>query len=569
MKWSDTHNELEFIVNMGPVVVFKFGTGLGLPVEYVSNNILQFGYPQEEFSDYNYEFENIIYRDDLVKVRGLFKDYSLAQNAFGFTLTYRIYTKFGSIRWVEQRVFIIRNDDGSVSHYQGLLFDITDRKKAEEETALNFARQEALLQLKRMEGYSFQEIIDYAREEAVSLTKSKIGYIAFPTPDETTLIMHSWSKNAVRECSIDEQIRPYVYPVHRTGLWGEAIRHRKPLILNNYESPSDLKKGFPKGHVTLSSYMHVPIFDNGRIVIVIGVGNKEDEYDESDISNLMLLMQGLWEVIQKKRLEESLKERSSELASHYAKLRSMTLVSQEFLKEMQDQGDLDIRSADRYLSVMENEVFFMSYERQQSVIEEGLLLANRIKHLIDSLLFLSVGGSNVRCDNFSKIDFGSLMERVALNTILLLRDKNIISTIRMPEEFPNVLGDHESLEIIFTTLIENACLNSPACAEVKVTGSVKDNFFEIRISDSGPDLDESSLPYLFQSIIFVGSDHFHANGLEGAESGLYVAKIIAQKHGGDIWGEKNPEGGSVFIAKLPIADPASERKTETINRGVQ
>ncbi|MDR0767225.1 MAG: PAS domain-containing protein, partial [Methanosarcinales archaeon] len=115
MKWSDTRKELEFIINMSPVVVFKFGARAGLPVEYVSNNILQFGYPPEEFSDYNYDFENIIYRDDLDKVRGLFKDYSSAQNAFGFTLTYRLYTKFGSIRWVEQRVFIIRNEEGNVS----------------------------------------------------------------------------------------------------------------------------------------------------------------------------------------------------------------------------------------------------------------------------------------------------------------------------------------------------------------------------------------------------------------------------------------------------------------------
>ncbi|MDR0767869.1 MAG: GAF domain-containing sensor histidine kinase, partial [Methanosarcinales archaeon] len=439
-----------------------------------------------------------------------------------------------------------------------LLFDITDRKKAEEETALNLARQEVLLKLRRMGGCSFQEIIDYAREEAVSLTKSKIGYIAFPTPDEATLIMHSWSKNAVRECAIDEQSRPYVYPVHRTGLWGEAIRHRKPLLLNNYESPSSLKKGFPNGHVTLSSYMHVPIFDSGRIVIVIGVGNKEGEYDANDVLNLTLLMQGLWEVIQKKRLEESLKERSSELADHYAKLRSTALVSQEFLKDMQDLGDLSIQPNDRYLRVMENEVFLMSYERQQSAIEEGLLLTNRIKHLIDSMLFLSMSGSNVRYDHFSKVDFSSLMERVALNTILLLRDKNVVSTVRIPKEFRSILGDFESLEVVFTTLIENACLNSPTGGEVKITGEVKDGFFEIRISDTGPDLDESSLPYLFQSITFVGSGHFHTNELEGAESGLYVAKIIIQKHGGDIWGEKNPEGGSVFIVKLPILNPAEE-----------
>jgi signal transduction histidine kinase len=447
-------------------------------------------------------------------------------------------------------------------HYQGLLFDVTDRKKAEEETALNLARQEVLLKLKRMGGYSFQEIIDYAREEAVLLTKSKVGYIAFPTPDETTLIMHSWSKSSVRECSIDEQSRPHVYPVHRTGLWGEAIRQRKPMIINNYQSPSSLKKGFPKGHVTLSSYMHVPIFDGGRIVIIIGVGNKEDEYDANDIFNLMLLMQGLWEVIQKKRLEESLKERSAELADHYAKLRSMSLIPQEFLTDIENDADSAVSSSAQYRRVMENEVFLMSYDRQQTAIEEGLLLAKRIKHLTDSMFFLSMSGSNVRYEIFKKIDFRGLFEHVLLNTVLLLRDKNVSAIVEMPEEFPSVLGDSESLEVVFTTLIENACLNSPSGGKIGLTGTLKNDFFEVRISDSGPDLDEASLPYLFQSIAFVGSGHFHANRLEGAESGLYVTKIIIHKHGGDIRGEKNQESGSVFIVKLPILNQTEEQKTK-------
>lgn len=564
MKWSDTRKELEFIVNMSPVVVFKFGARSGLPVEYVSNNIIQFGYPPEEFSDYQYEFENIIYRDDLEKIRGQYREYADKADAFGFTLTYRLYSKFGSVRWVEQRTFIIRNADGSAAYYQGLLFDITEQKKAEEETALNLARQEVLLKLKKMGGCSFQEIIDYAREEAVRLTKSKIGYIAFPTPDETTLIMHSWSKSSVRECSIDEQNRLHVYPVHRTGLWGEAIRQRKPLILNNYQFPSSLKKGFPKGHVRLSRYMHVPIFDGGRIVIVIGVGNKEDDYDANDIFNLMLLMQGLWEVIQKKRLEESLKDRSAELADHYAKLRSMFMVSQEFLRDVRD-GETDAHSGDRYLKVMEDEVFLLSYERQQTAIEEGLLLANRIKHLVDSMLYISMGESGVRYENFKKIDFNSLLEQAFLNMILLLRNKDVTLERVMTAEFPGVLGDYESLEVVFTTLIENAYLNSPAGGKILLIGEIKDDSFEIRISDSGPDLDDSSLPYLFQSIAFVGSGHFHANRLEGAESGLYVAKIIIHKHGGDIWGEKNPDGGSVFVVKLPILNQSeSMKKTEEI-----
>jgi Chaperonin GroEL (HSP60 family) len=51
MKWSDERNDLEFLLNMGPAIVFNFKASVGLPVEYISNNVIQFGYPAEEFID--------------------------------------------------------------------------------------------------------------------------------------------------------------------------------------------------------------------------------------------------------------------------------------------------------------------------------------------------------------------------------------------------------------------------------------------------------------------------------------------------------------------------------------
>ena len=555
MKWSDTHSELEYILNSGPVIIFRFGAAAGMPVKYISNNIIQFGYLAEEFNDYRYSFENIIYRDDLEHVREQFERYSQISDAFGFTIAYRLYTKFGPVRWVEQRTFIIRDKDGNVDFYQGLLFDITDHRKSEEETALNIARQEALLKLKKMGGRSFSEIIDFAREEAVSLTKSRVGYIAFPTPDESTMIMHSWSKNSVKECSIDKQNRPYIYPVHRTGLWGEAIRQRKPLIINDYKSPSSLKRGFPIGHVSLYRYMHVPIFDGDRIVIVIGVGNKETDYDESDVLHLTLLMNGLWEVLQKKRMEETLRERSAELSDYYAKLRSTSMVSREFLDDFYTRTEKfdDAKDPSQYLQLMGDEVFLMSYEQQQNIIEEGLPIVNRMQHLIDSMIYLSMGSGETPSSKFVIVDFNNLYEHVSLNTILLLRNKDVMLERHLPSVYPQVIGNEERLEMVFTTLVENACLNSPVGGKIILEGNVVGGFFEIRVTDFGSDLDESSLPYLFQSITFVGSGHFHSTNLEGAESGLYVAKIIIQEHNGFISGARNPKGGSILIVKLPVA----------------
>jgi len=195
----------------------------------------------------------------------------------------------------------------------------------------------------------------------------------------------------------------------------------------------------------------------------------------------------------------------------------------------------------------------MSYEQQQNIIEEGLPIVNRMQHLIDSMIYLSMGSGETPSSKFSIVDFNNLYEHVSLNTILLLRNKDVILERHLPSVYPQIIGNEERLEMVFTTLIENACLNSPVGGKIILEGNVADGFFEIRVIDFGSDLDESSLPYLFQSITFVGSGHFHSNNLEGAESGLYIAKIIIQEHNGFVSGARNPQGGSIFIVKLPVA----------------
>ena len=187
-----------------------------------------------------------------------------------------------------------------------LQFEIEERKQAEEEVKLNEQRLEALLDLNQMTEATLEEIVNFAMEEAVRLTQSKIGYVAFVSEDESILTMHAWSRQALRECMTTE--KPIIYPVVNTGLWGEAVRQRRSIITNNYQAPNPLTKGMPEGHVKVTRHMNVPVFDGNRIVVVAGVGNKETDYDDSDVRQLTLLMSGMWRIVQRKRIEETLRE---------------------------------------------------------------------------------------------------------------------------------------------------------------------------------------------------------------------------------------------------------------------
>jgi len=120
----------------------------------------------------------------------------------------------------------------------------------------------------------------------------------------------SWSRNVMPECLTNE--KTISFPVASAGLWAEAVRQRRPIIINDYGADNPWKKGYPAGHISLSRHMNVPVMIGQKIALVAGVGNKAEEYDESDVRQLTLLMEGMLRLIERKEAEDSLRNSLAE-----------------------------------------------------------------------------------------------------------------------------------------------------------------------------------------------------------------------------------------------------------------
>jgi PAS domain S-box-containing protein len=122
--------ELEEIVNKSPVVIFLWKADEQWSVEFVSDNVQQFGYSVDDFHSGRVPFTTIVHPDDLNRVAFEVSQYSQT-DVKDFNQVYRIITKNGDVRWLDDQTWIRRATDGTITHYQGIVMDITERKLAE------------------------------------------------------------------------------------------------------------------------------------------------------------------------------------------------------------------------------------------------------------------------------------------------------------------------------------------------------------------------------------------------------------------------------------------------------
>ncbi|KUG21720.1 hypothetical protein ASZ90_008524 [hydrocarbon metagenome] len=201
---------------------------------------------------------------------------------------------------------------------------VIERKRSEEQIRLNETRLKSLLEIMQHRSKTTQEFLDYALNEAIKITQSKIGYIYFYNEESRQFILNTWSKDVMKECTITNP--QTCYELDKTGIWGEAVRQRKPIILNDYQAEHPLKRGYPDGHAPLTKFMTVPVLKDDAIVAVVGVANKSQNYDVADVLQLTLLMDTVWKSADIKMAEERIRENEERIRAITTSARDAIIV---------------------------------------------------------------------------------------------------------------------------------------------------------------------------------------------------------------------------------------------------
>jgi PAS domain S-box-containing protein len=148
----------------------------------------------------------------------------------------------GSLRDVEVSLSRILFGGRTVLH--SIVHDITKRKLSEQQIRLNERNLESLVRISQYQTEDIQQLFNFGIEEAISLTGSWLGCISHYNEENEQFTLDAYFADVMKECSILDVKN--CYELSQAGIWGDAVRQRKPVILNNFQAANPQKKGFQK-----------------------------------------------------------------------------------------------------------------------------------------------------------------------------------------------------------------------------------------------------------------------------------------------------------------------------------
>ncbi len=148
---------------------------------------------------------------------------------------------------------------------------------------------------------------------------------------------------------------------------------------------------------------------------------------------------------------------------------------------------------------------------------------------------------------FDDVDLGALVREVAAAAGVGQDEVPIRATVVEP--VPMIRGDRERLRQVIANLIENAVKYSPSGLPVDVRAATVDGAVVVDVSDHGP-----GIPNEDQLLIFEKFGRARTGKLlPGTGLGLFIARSIAEAHGGSLEVRSSPAEGATFTLALPVA----------------
>lgn len=179
----DKLKELENIINASPIVVFLWHADQAWTVEFISQNVEQFGFSQQDYLDGKTTFLQRIHPEDVERVQEELTE-CLNVGAEEFIQEFRIQNAQSEERLVKVEYWMRRDAQGKVTHFQGMITDVTNMIKmpqslldSEEQTRILINETREISFMLDLQGMFLS--ISREGEELLGYTREAIRYKQF------------------------------------------------------------------------------------------------------------------------------------------------------------------------------------------------------------------------------------------------------------------------------------------------------------------------------------------------------------------------------------------------------
>ena len=420
---------------------------------------------------------------------------------------YRVTDGNGGWRWVSARGIVQQDSDGRAVRFPGVVIDVTERKRAEEE----------LLQLRA----------DSERRtrlyEAVLSSTPDFAYVwgldhRFMYANEGLLKVwgRSWDEAIGKNC-LELGYEPWHAAMHDREI-EEVRRTKQPL---RGEVPFVGTAGR-----RIYDYLLVPVIGaDGEVEAVAGTTR--------DVTERQAMEQELREQDRKK--DDFIALLAHELRNPLAPIRNGLQVLR-----------LAAGDADALLKARE------IMERQ---------LAHMVR-LIDDLLDVSRINRNKMELRETRLSLSEVVASSVETARPILDSAGHNLSVKLPDNPVSLNGDLTRLSQVFSNLLTNSAKYTPPGGKVWLTATIRDKNVEISVRDSGIGIPAEALPKIFDMFSQVNRPVERNTG--GLGIGLALVKVLVEMHGGTVAAASDgPNLGSTFTVTLPVtADTDGTRQPE-------
>ncbi len=511
-----SEEKYRLLIKTIPAVVYK-----GYPdwrIEFVDKKIEALtGHAPDKFNSGRTKWSDIIVEEDLEPVNESFIQALKTEKVY--TREYRIREISGEIKWIQDRGYIVCDNQGEVEFISGVFFDITDRKIQEEE----FRKTKKLLQ-SVFDGIPDPLVLMDERLKVRIINHAAMRYYQIEKPEDIDgLCCYEalLGKSAPCEgCQV-----PAAVASRKSGSF-ERIGVMNP---NNLEQVN-IYHFDEKGHTFGGALMRIHDITESRLM------------ERKMIHNEKLASLGL-----------TISCITHEIANPIGAITFNAPILKDYINAM-------IPIVDDYAKDLQDfELFQMPYPQFRKdafkITANILHASNRIHTTLSNLRKLY---GNKKQLQKRWVDTKHLVEKVSALTGVEIGEHVKFFEINIPENLSKIYADPDAVEQILTNLLINAAhaadkKDSQIKLDVTRGDTWKDHFI-IELSDNGCGMDQKTLSKIFTPFFTT-----KAPG-QGTGLGLYVCQDLVKDLGGRIEVQSEPGNGSVFRVILPDIERRAARR---------